>query len=230
MKYDLPYPKWENDSLNYYLTVSDYDKNKFNIKENNLYNALSEVINYSLYFSFNINGKHHHEHDFDSVIRNVYHYPKGFSLNKEDEKCYSKDELKYIMHLQKFLLFAGRKDEPKITKKLCNNKKVEHFKNTQKIYFDDDKCKLLLNGKIIYLNLYSKKDNIELILMSNNGDILGILNADIVKTINKNDLKENDIDYKFLGYDNFDLYYEEIKNVKFTNDINIYKVSLKEKF
>ena len=52
-KYDLPYPKFENDNLNYYVTISDYEGKEFNIKENNLYNALSEVINYSLYFSFN---------------------------------------------------------------------------------------------------------------------------------------------------------------------------------
>ena len=51
-KYDLPYPKFENDNLNYYVTISDYEGKEFNIKENNLYNALSEVINYSLYFSF----------------------------------------------------------------------------------------------------------------------------------------------------------------------------------
>ena len=46
-KYDLPYPKFENDNLNYYVTISDYEGKEFNIKENNLYNALSEVINYS---------------------------------------------------------------------------------------------------------------------------------------------------------------------------------------
>ena len=51
-KCDLPYPKFENDNLNYYITISDYEGKEFNIKENNLYNALSEVINYSLYFSF----------------------------------------------------------------------------------------------------------------------------------------------------------------------------------
>ena len=67
-KYDLPYPKFENDNLNYYVTISDYEGKEFNIKENNLYNALSEVINYSLYFSFNIGEKHCHEHEFDYVM------------------------------------------------------------------------------------------------------------------------------------------------------------------
>ena len=69
-KYDLPYPKFENDNLNYYVTISDYEGKEFNIKENNLYNALSEVINYSLYFSFYIGEKHCHEHEFDYVIKN----------------------------------------------------------------------------------------------------------------------------------------------------------------
>ena len=76
-KYDLPYPKFENDNLNYYVTISDYEGKEFNIKENNLYNALSEVINYSLYFSFNIEKKHCHEHEFDYVIKNLYLYLKA---------------------------------------------------------------------------------------------------------------------------------------------------------
>ena len=84
-KYDLPYPKFENDNLNYYVTISDYEGKEFNIKENNLYNALSEVINYSLYFSFNIGKKHCHEHEFDYVIKNLYLYPESFNLNDLDK-------------------------------------------------------------------------------------------------------------------------------------------------
>ena len=147
-KYDLPYPKFENDNLNYYVTISDYEGKEFNIKENNLYNALSEVINYSLYFSFNIGEKHCHEHEFDYVIKNLYLYPKSFNLNDVDKKCYSNDELRYLNHLQKFLLFIGRKDSNKITDNLCNNERARLFKNTRKLYFSDEKCKELLNRKI----------------------------------------------------------------------------------
>lgn len=146
-KYDLPYPKFENDNLNYYVTISDYEGKEFNIKENNLYNALSEVINYSLYFSFNIGEKHCHEHEFDYVIKNLYLYPESFNLNDVDKKCYSNDELRYLNHLQKFLLFIGRKDSNKITDNLCNNERARLFKNTRKLYFSDEKCKELFNGK-----------------------------------------------------------------------------------
>lgn len=168
-KYDLPYPKFENDNLNYYVTISDYEGKEFNIKENNLYNALSEVINYSLYFSFNIGKKHCHEHEFDYVIKNLYLYPESFNLNDLDKKCYSNDELRYLNHLQKFLLFIGRKDSNKITDNLCNNERARLFKNTRKLYFSDEKCKELLNRKNIYLNLYSNKENLDIILLNKEG-------------------------------------------------------------
>ena len=228
--YDLPFPKCENDNLNYYLTVSDFEGKKFNIKEYNLYNAFSEVINYSLYFSFNINGKHCHEHVFDYVIKNLYLYPESFSLNDEDKKCYSNDELLYLHHLQKFLLFIGRKDTNKITENLCNNEKVRFFKNTLKLYFTDNKCKELLKGKSINLNIYSDKENFDIILLNKNGDILGLLNADFVETKNIESLKENDVNYDFYGYDNFKSFKEKLSTNYLEKTINIYKISLKEKY
>ncbi len=229
-KYDLPYQKWENDNLNYYLTVSDFEGEEFNLKENNLYNALSEVINYSLYFSFNIREKHCHEHEFDDVIKNLYLYPESFNLNDEDKKCYSNGELRYLMHLQKFLLFIGRKDSNKITENLCNNERASLFKNTRKLYFRDEKCKALLNGKIIYLNLYSNKENFDIILLNKEGDILGLLNAVFIETKNIDNLKGNDINYDFYDYDNFERFKESLQNSYLGKTINIYKVSLKEKY
>ena len=221
-KYDLPYPKFENDNLNYYVTISDYEGKEFNIKENNLYNALSEVINYSLYFSFNIGEKHCHEHEFDYVIKNLYLYPESFNLNDVDKKCYSNDELRYLNHLQKFLLFIGRKDSNKITDNLCNN--------TRKLYFSDEKCKELLNGKKIYLNLYSNKENLDIILLNKEGDIVGLLNATFIESKKINNLKENDINYDFYGYDNFKSFKESLQNSFLGETINIYKVILKEKY
>ena len=219
-KYDLPYPKFENDNLNYYVTISDYEGKEFNIKENNLYNALSEVINYSLYFSFYIGKKHCHEHEFDYVIKNLYLYPESFNLNDVDKKCYSNDELRYLNHLQKFLLFIGRKDSNKITDNLCNNERARLFKNTRKLYFSDEKCKELFNGKKIYLNLYSNKE----------GDIIGLLNATFIESKKINNLKENDINYDFYGYDNFKSFKESLQNSFLGETINIYKVILKEKY
>lgn len=229
-KYDLPYPKWEHDKLNYYVTVSDFEGKEFNIKENNLYNALSEVISYSLYFSFNIGKKHSHEHEFDDVIKNLYLYPESFNLNDEDKKCYSSEELKYLEHLQKFLLFIGRKDSNKITANLCNNERARLFKNTRKLYFSDEKCKVLLKGKSINLNLYSDKENLDIILLNKNGDILGLLNATFIENKSIESLKETDINYDFYGYDNFKSFKERLQNSYFGKNVNIYKVSLKEKY
>ena len=220
-KYDLPYPKFENDNLNYYVTISDYEGKEFNIKENNLYNALSEVINYSLYFSFHIGEKHCHEYEFDYVIKNLYLYPESFNLN---------DVLRYLNHLQKFLLFIGRKDTNKITDNLCNNERARLFKNTRKLYFSDEKCKELLNGKNIYLNLYSNKENLDIILLNKEGDIIGLLNATFIESKKINNLKENDINYDFYGYDNFISFKESLQNSFLGETINIYKVILKEKY
>ena len=229
-KYDLPYPKFENDNLNYYVTISDYEGKEFNIKENNLYNALSEVINYSLYFSFYIGKKHCHEHEFDYVIKNLYLYPESFNLNDVDKKCYSNDELRYLNHLQKFLLFIGRKDSNKITDNLCNNERARLFKNTRKLYFSDEKCKELFNGKKIYLNLYSNKENLDIILLNKEGDIIGLLNATFIESKKINNLKDNDINFDFYGYDNFKSFKESLQNSFLGETINIYKVILKEKY
>ena len=44
------------------------------------------------------------------------------------------------------------------------------------------------------------------------------------------DLKDNDINYDFYGYDNFKSFKESLQNSFLGETINIYKVILKEKY
>ena len=133
-------------------------------------------------------------------------------------------------YLQKFLLFIGRKDSNKITDNLCNNERARLFKNTRKLYFSDEKCKELLNRKNIYLNLYSNKENLDIILLNKEGDIIGLLNATFIESKKINNLKENDINYDFYDYDNFKSFKESLQNSFLGETLNIYKVILKEKY
>lgn len=107
---------------------------------------------------------------------------------------------------------------------------AKFFKDTRKICFSNEKCKELLNGKSININLYSDKENLDIILMNKDGDILGLLNATFIETKSIEFLKENDINYDFYGYDNFKSFKERLQNSYFEKNINIYKVSLKEKY
>ena len=86
------------------------------------------------------------------------------------------------------------------------------------------------NGKKIYLNLYSNKENLDIILLNKEGDIVGLLNATFIESKKINNLKENDINYDFYGYDNFKSFKESLQNSFLGETINIYKVILKEKY
>ena len=87
-----------------------------------------------------------------------------------------------------------------------------------------------MNGKNINLNLYSDKENLDIILLNKKGDILGLLNANFVETKNIDILKKNDINYDFYDYDNFESFKERLQNSFIGKTVNIYKVSLKEKY
>ena len=47
-----------------------------------------------------------------------------------------------------------------------------------------------LNGKKIYLNLYSNKENLDIILLNKEGDIIGLLNATFIESKKINNLPQ----------------------------------------
>jgi len=54
----------------------------------------------NLYYSFNISNKHHHEHDFQAVLKYCFDYPETFSINSSDKQYYTKDQLDFLKKLQ----------------------------------------------------------------------------------------------------------------------------------
>ena len=88
---------------------------------NNLTEALENIADTSFYYSYTtkyqkltnegikfVVGKTH-AHSFENVVRDIYQSPESFRIS-HDEKIFSKQELRYLKKLQKYLLFIGLKD------------------------------------------------------------------------------------------------------------------------
>ena len=94
MKYNLPYPVWKDNNLNYHYQEYDINKNSFEVTNHSLVDSLSRLAGISLYYSFNhkYNNKlqHDHAHSFEEVVDILYLHPESFFLNKEDKKYYNK--------------------------------------------------------------------------------------------------------------------------------------------
>lgn len=155
MNHDLPYPIHNNGEREY--LVND-------IKTPYLLNAIEECTSLGFYYPFNImennNIIYHHEHNFEQVIYELYCRPESFKLIDSDLEWYSKQEIKYINNLQKFLLAVGRSDTDKITEELTKNKLVNDFNKYFYCSFSKDVCeKILINGEYIdTINLNFKMD------------------------------------------------------------------------
>ena len=219
-KYDLPYPKWTNGRITYLTTTKDYYDEEYLIKDNSIINALDEVINYSMYFTFNVRYGQRHAHYFEDVVKNLYLYPNTFHLTEEDKNCYSKQEIEYLMFVQKFLLFVKRTD----------NDKAAFFKETRKIYFDNYRCTQLINGKTLKINLFANEDNFECLLINGDGEVLGLMDATLVINKNKKEVTEDDIDFTFLGYETFDFFKQDLFKSSADDYVSIYKLSVKKKY
>ena len=48
---------------------------------------------------------HTHSHSFEQVVKSLYDFPESFSISKDEEQFYSKQQLKYLRRVQKYLLF-----------------------------------------------------------------------------------------------------------------------------
>ena len=69
-----------------------------------------EYAKTNLYYSFNIGVKHHHEHDFASVLKYCFDYPESFNLNEEDKTFYTNDQINFLNKLQNQCLLDELKD------------------------------------------------------------------------------------------------------------------------
>lgn len=230
MKYNLPYPAWKDNNLNYHYQEYDINKNSFEVTNHSLVDSLSSLAGIFLYYSFNhkYNNKlqHDHAHSFEEVVDILYLHPESFFLNKKDKKYYNKSELMYLKYLQKYLLFNGRTDLDKITPESCNNSLVDTLSKCSGFYtWSRRQCKLILSSRLsetftitsINYDIKSSKR----ILRTNDGDILGIIEVTPTKYKKLEELDNNDLDYKSLGYKELETFKKYINDNYDTKDIII---------
>lgn len=230
MKYNLPYPAWKDNNLNYHYQEYDINKNSFEVTNHSLVDSLSSLAGIFLYYSFNhkYNNKlqHDHAHSFEEVVDVLYLHPESFFLNKKDKKYYNKSELMYLKYLQKYLLFNGRTDLDKITPESCNNPLVDTLSKCSGFYtWSRRQCKLILSSRLsetftitsINYDIKSSKR----ILRTNDGDILGIIEVTPTKYKKLEELDNNDLDYKSLGYKELETFKKYINDNYDTKDIII---------
>ena len=95
---------------------------------------------------------HNHAHSIDEVVKALYDSPESFSISKEEEKYYSKQELEYIRRVQKYLLFIGVKDVETVKAPVSRyrNKKQSKYENALIKTFSDDLINGILEGKRNY--------------------------------------------------------------------------------
>lgn len=118
---NLPTPFWndERQILEYvYYENTKNNKKILNISTN-LTECLGDISLNGLYFPYSykvstkdftekvING---HAHFFNDVLKVLYDYPESFEISEHDKDYYSKQELEFIIRVQKYLLSLELKD------------------------------------------------------------------------------------------------------------------------
>ena len=58
--------------------------------------VVSEYTRGGLYYSFDIYGRHNHEHTYEGILETIMHNDGGFSVRDEDKKYYSEQELRML--------------------------------------------------------------------------------------------------------------------------------------
>lgn len=170
---NLPTPYWneERQTLEYVhfskvTSIKDFEEDKEQLEVNtSLVDALGEIANTGFYYSFTSkyvqtvrkNGKlvsnvvvgHNHAHSFEDVVKSLYNSPESFSISKDEQELYSKQELEYLRRVQKYLLFIGMKDIgcKKASKARYKNKIHSKYANAYIYKFDDESIKNIMAGK-----------------------------------------------------------------------------------
>ena len=183
---NLPTPFWdeERQTLEYIYFDQKEKKNTLNDSKlhinYNLTDALEDLTYASFYYSYNSKLFHRkkiddnnyedislvghtHAHSFEEVVNDLYNFPESFSILKEDEHFYSKQELEYLRKVKKYLLFIGLKDSASYKKSITRyrNSKQKKYENAYIYKFSNKEINLILKGKnyLIYEYLELYKEN-----------------------------------------------------------------------
>ena len=188
-KYEM-YEKFSKNNLPQMLYDKERDVREYVFYDNygpvvnsNLYNALEDITWAGFYYPYTckhltskyVDGKdlfefvvgHSHSHDFDDVVKALYYSPESFSISKEEEEFYSKQELNYLKRVQKYLLFIGVKDVDTVHIPVARyrNKKQEKYRDSCKHSYTNKRIEMVLNGETDYAILkfqdYSRDERID---------------------------------------------------------------------
>ncbi len=218
---NLPTPFWDKERKT--LEYVYFDDENLRI-DYYLSEALGDIALTGFYYSFTsgyMTGNttegfryevgHNHAHNFEEVVRWLYDYPESFSISKDEEEFYSKQELNYLRDVKEYLLFIGMKDKKegsRSTKRFKNKKQEEYkhygFKNVTK-----ETENKILSGKKNYFVIhteypdiysdykeYNAKEKIDFV-RGKNGKILALLEYTLFEKMLykefKNKYKEKDI-------------------------------------
>lgn len=227
-KYSLPVSFHTNDFYAYGSCKSFDLKSNRIYGYNSLYCAFSDFINDNLYYSFNINGSHSHEHSFEDVIANLYNYPNTFNIDDSDLELYSKQELRYLDSLQyylKFLKLADLNDRNKLTR--LNTTRIKKY-SKYNFYFDKFANKIL-EGKINYGFSSYYGDTKTCILAEITNDYKGLVKLSY-KELDFNDLNDKYLEYMQKGFSSKEAYIENLKDIANNNKIILVSYEIIEKF
>ena len=172
-KNNLPTPFWDEERLvqeyvYFYngksIINAEEAKDELNVSSNLVY-SLGDIAFTGFYYSFTDrhlvvtreNGKtikkfvikHSHAHSFEYVVNALYQSPESFSISKEEEQFYSKQELDYLRRVQKYLLFIGMKDINTTRKSMrrYQNKKQAKYENALIYKFNDFTLEKVMKGE-----------------------------------------------------------------------------------
>lgn len=146
-KCNLPVRFFDNErQVLEYVYYRNTTSNEKELYINSLTEALGNIVSFGFYYSYTCgyfkdeikDGKivnensiyeicHRHAHSFEEVVSDLYNYPENFSISKEEEVYFSKQELEYLHKVQKYLLFIGIKDSPTNKISRFQNKKQEKY-------------------------------------------------------------------------------------------------------
>ena len=159
---NLPTPFWDDERKTLEYVYFEDNKPRVNYS---IYEALGDIAYTGFYYPFTsgymtckINTDedfryevgHNHAHNFEEVVRWLYNYPESFSIAKDEEEFYSKQELEYLRNVKEYLLVIGMKDckENTKSKSRFKNKRQEEFKNYGIQNCSDNVTKKILDGEL----------------------------------------------------------------------------------
>ncbi len=92
---------------------------------------------------------HTHGHDFDHVVSSLYDFPESFKIEDDELEFYSKQQLKYLRRVQKYLLFLGLKDldSRRVKVERYRNKRQKKYGDCYIYSFSDESLNEFLNDK-----------------------------------------------------------------------------------